>query len=214
MQEYYSKLCNNFVRYSSILIIQILIIMAISRTNIALKGFKGKLGDWVVRRWGESTVLSWKPNTRHRKWSKLQKLNRKRFGEAMAYARRVLSNPEMMAYYRKKKRKMQTVWNVAVADFMLNPTIDRMDVSNYGGKKGDTIVVVANDKYAVSSVVVSILDAQGLEIESGAAVCDWTPGWTYTTVKNNRKWRGCKVVVEVTDRPGNVVSDFSMVEQT
>ena len=188
--------------------------MAISRTNIILHGFKGKLGGWVVRRWGGSTVLSSKPNTKHRKWSKLQKLNRLRFSEAMAYARRVLSNPEMMAYYRKKKRKMQTVWNVAVADFMLNPTIDMIDVSEYKGEKGDTIVVVANDKYAVGSVVVHILNAQGLEIESGAAVCDYTPGWTYTTVNKNRKWRSSKVVVEVTDVSGNVVSDFTMVEQT
>ena len=188
--------------------------MAISRTNIILHGFKGKLGDWVVRRWGGSTVLSRKPNTRHRKWSKLQKLNRLRFREAMAYARRVLSNPEMMTYYRKKKRKMQTVWNIAVADFMLNPTIDRIDVRAYEGKKGDTIVVVANDKYAVGSVVVSILDAQGFEIESGAAIQDYTPGWTYTAVKKNRKWKESKVVVMVSDIPGNVVSDFCMVEQT
>jgi len=125
-----------------------------------------------------------------------------------------LSNPEMMVYYRKKKRKMQTVWNVAVADFMLNPTIDRIDVREYEGKKGDTIVVVANDKYAVGSVVVSILNAQGIVIESGAAVCDYTPGWTYTTVKKNREWRSSKVVVMVSDVPGNVVSDFRMVEQT
>ena len=187
--------------------------MAISRTNIILQGFKGKLGDLVVRRWGGSTVLSKKPNTRHRKWSKLQKSNRKRFGDAMAYARRVLLDPEMWSYYRKKRRKKQTVWNVAVADYMLNPTIDRIDISEYGGKKGDSIVVVANDKYAVASVVVTIMDAQGFEIESGAAIQDWTPGWTYTCVKKNRNWRSCKVVVEAADVPGNIVSAFCMVEQ-
>jgi hypothetical protein len=188
--------------------------MAISRTNIILHGFKGKLGDWVVRRWGGSTVLSRKPNTRHRKWSKLQKLNRMRFGEAMAYARRVLKSPEMMAYYRKKKKKMQTTWNVAVADYMLNPTIDRIDTTEYEGKRGDTIVVVANDKYAVANVVVSILDAQGLEVEKGKAVVDYTPGWTYIVKKKNRDWKSCKVVVEVVDVPGNVVTGFTMVDQT
>jgi len=188
--------------------------MAISRTNIVLKGFHGKVGAWVVRRWGESTVISLRPSTRHRRWSKLQKLNRKRFKEAMAYAARVLLDPLMWTYYAKKRKKKQTVWNVAVADYMLNPTIDRIDVSEYQGKKGDTIVVVANDKYAVASVVVTIMDAQGMEIESGAAIQDWTPGWTYTCLKKNKNWKSCKVVVEATDRPGNVVSDFRMVEQT
>jgi hypothetical protein len=188
--------------------------MAISRTNIVLKGFHGKVGAWVVRRWGDSTVISLRPSTRHRKWSKLQKLNRKRFKEAMAYAARVLLDPVMWTYYAKKRKKKQTVYNVAVADYMLNPTIEKIDVSEYEGKKGDPIVVVAYDKYAVASVVVTILDAQGLEIESGAAVCDYTPGWTYTTVRKNLNWRSCKVVVEVSDRPGNVVSDFCMVEQT
>ena len=188
--------------------------MAISRTNVILHGFKGKLGGWVVRRWGGSTVLSAKPNTKYRKWSKLQKLNRKRFSEAMVYARRVLSNPDMLAYYRKKKRKMQTVWNCAVADYMLKPTIDMIDVREYEGKKGDEIVVVANDKYAVGSVVVSIVNSQGLEVESGAAVHDWTPGWRYTAKKKNRNWKGCRVNVEVVDVPGNVVSGFRMVEQT
>jgi len=118
----------------------------------------------------------------------------------------------MRAYYVKKKRKMQTVWNVAVADYLLNPTIDLIDVREYEGKKGDTIVVVANDKYAVGSVIVSILNAQGVEIERGAAVCDYTPGWTYTAVRKNREWKGSKVVVTVSDVPGNLVADFAMVE--
>jgi len=187
--------------------------MAISRTNIVLKGFHGKVGAWVVRRWGESTVISLRPNTKYRKWSKLQKLNRKRFKDAMVYAARVLVDPKMWTYYKKKCKKKQTVWNVAVADYMLNPTIDKIDVSEYEGKKGDTIVVIANDKYAVARVVVSILDAQGLEIESGAAVCDYTPGWTYTSIKKNPKWKECRVNVEISDVPGNIVSGYSMVEK-
>jgi len=130
----------------------------------------------------------------------------------MAYARRVLLDPEMWNYYKKKCKKKQTIWNVAVADYMLNPTIDMIDLREYEGNKGDAIVVVANDKYAVASVVVSILDAQGLEVEKGNAVVDYTPGWTYTAKKNNRKWKECRVVVEVTDVPGNIVSGFSMVE--
>jgi len=186
--------------------------MAISRTNIVLHGFKGKLADLVVRRWGESTVLSRKPNTRHRKWSKLQKSNRLRFREAMVYARRVLSNPEMRAYYVKKKRKMQTVWNVAVADYMRRPTIDLIDICEYNGLVGEPIYVTTNDKYGVASLVVSILDAQGFEIESGAAVRDFGFNFTYTTIVKNPYLKGSKVVVTATDVPGNVVSAFCMVE--
>jgi hypothetical protein len=187
--------------------------MAISRTNIILHGFKGKLGDWVVRRWGGSTVLSRKPNTKHRRWSKLQKSNRARFREAMVYARRVLSNPEMVAYYRKKKRKMQTVWNVAVADYMRHPTIGLIDICEYNGLVGEPIYVTTNDKYGIASVVVSILDAQGFEIESGAAVRDFGFNFTYTTVGTNPCLKGSKVVVTAYDIPGNEVSAFCMVEQ-
>ena len=186
--------------------------MAISRTNILLHGFKGKLADYVVRRWGESTVLSVKPNTRHRKWSKLQKSNRARFREAMVYARRVLSNPEMRAYYVKKKRKMQTVWNVAVADYLLNPMIDLIDIREYNGLAGEPIYLTTNDKYGVASVVVSILDAQGFEVESGEAVREFGFNFIYTTVAVNPCLKGSKIVVTVADLPGNLVSDFTMVE--
>jgi len=187
--------------------------MAISRTNILLHGFKGKLADYVVRRWGESTVLSKKPNTKHRRWSKLQKSNRQRFREAMAYARRVLSNPEMRAYYARKKRKMQTTWNVAVADYLLNPSIDLIDIREYNGKPGEQIYITTHDKYRVESVVVSILDSQGIEIESGPAVRDFGFNFTYTTFALNPCLKGCKVVVTAFDVPGNEVSDFTMIEQ-
>ena len=188
--------------------------MAQTRTNIMLLGSFGKLGGYVVRRWGNKAVISLPPSTKHRKWSKLQKANRLTFKEAMAYARRVLSDPEVWNYYKKKRRGKQTVWNCAVADFMLKPTIDVIDVSEYEGAKGDEIVVVANDKYAVGSVIVSIVNAQGLEIESGPAIHDWTPGWRYTAKMKNRTWKGCRVNVEVHDVPGNVVSGFRMIEQT
>ena len=188
--------------------------MAQSRTNVLLHGFFGRCGDIVVRRWGDRSVIQRRPTTRHRKWSKLQKANRMVFRDAMTYARRVLKDPVVWDYYSKKRRRKQTVWNCAVADFMLKPTIDMIDVREYEGKKGDAIVVVANDKYAVASVVVSILDAQGLEAEKGKAVVDYTPGWTYMAKKKNRNWKECRVVVEVADVPGNIVSGFSMVEQT
>jgi len=188
--------------------------MAQTRTNILALGSYGKVGDLVYRRWGKKTVISKAPSTKHRKWTKLQKANRSLFRDAMAYARRVLKDPDVFNYYKKKRKGKQTVWNVAVADYLLRPTIDKIDISEYEGKKGNEIIVIANDKYAVASVVVSIMDAQGLEIEHGTAVCDYTPGWTYTAKKNNPKWMGCRVNVEICDMPGNVVSGFKMVEQT
>jgi hypothetical protein len=89
---------------------------------------------------------------------------------------------------------------------MKRPEIAEIDVWNYSGQAGNTIRVKARDNYGVASVIVMIINALGYEVESGMAVS--MPGsevWVYKAKEQNLEWKGGRVVVRVTDSPGNVV---------
>jgi hypothetical protein len=145
--------------------------------------------------------------------SEAQKANSSRFKVATRYGHRVLKDPVAYAFYDKRRRRNQTVWNVAISDYMKRPEIAEIDVWNYKGQAGNTIRVKASDNYGITSVIVMIINALGFEVESGMAV--QMPGsevWVYKATKENLEWKGGKVVVRVTDSPGNVVRDFRILD--
>jgi hypothetical protein len=161
----------------------------------------------VYKNYDGVSVLSRLPNFAGRKWSKAQKANCHRFRDAAAYAQRALEIPEMAAFYESRRKRMQYAWNVAISDFMLNPEICEIKLEKYQGRRGDTIRVTAHDKYQVAAVIVTILNALGLEVESGMAVHMPNGDWVYQAKEENPRWRGGSVVVEVRDVPGNRVVD-------
>ena len=187
----------------------------INRDNLITEGYSGRFGNLIFRRWGKKTVISMVPDYSHRKWSKAQKENRKRFRDAMAYSRKALSDPEMRKYYRKHAMGMQTVWNVAVADYMKKPEIRKVDLSGYRGRKGDTIRINAHDNYRIAAVIVTILNAQGFEVESGLAVAAPGKGCRiYKVMSRIPDWENGRIVVRVTDSPGNTVKSVQAVKET
>jgi hypothetical protein len=181
--------------------------MAVSAQNIITEGLRGKIGNLIFRKWGEKTVVSSVPNYRNIKWSVAQVQNRDRFREAMAYARKVLVDPGMRKYYQKKAKGMQTLWNVAVADYMKRPKIEATDIRGYKGKKGDLIRIKASDNYQVAGVSVSIADIRGAIIETGMAAKEQTANrWIYKSTRENPDWKGSIVRIRVSDLPGNHVT--------
>jgi hypothetical protein len=92
----------------------------IVRGNIITKGFRGRLGNLIYRQIGDNTFVNPAPDYSKYKWSKAQKENRKRFREAMAFARTVLQDPVKVKYYRRKAKGLQTAWNVAVSEYLKN----------------------------------------------------------------------------------------------
>jgi hypothetical protein len=187
-------------------------VMAIANDNVLTRNQRGRLGNIIFRRWGENTVASVVPDYSKIKWSAAQRNNRNRFRDAMVYARRALSDPKVYQYYKKKKRGMQTVWNVAVADYMKRPQITEIDVSRYQGLRGNIIRVKAKDNYFVAGVVVRIFNAHGVEVESGMAVSMSGRGdWIYKALEENRGWKGGQVVVRVSDSPGNVTRSVKLL---
>ena len=84
-----------------------------------LRSLSGKMGDVVFRtnRKTGTTTMSKVPDMTQVKWTKAQKAQRRRFKEAVAYAKTAMSQPEVWAVYQalaKKKRKR--AWDLAVSD--------------------------------------------------------------------------------------------------
>ena len=84
-----------------------------------LRELRGKMGDWTYRRmYGKQTLMK-TPDMSKVKWSKAQKANRERFGEAIAYARQAMADPEVRAHYeRLGKKANRQPFRVAVSDFL------------------------------------------------------------------------------------------------
>ena len=189
--------------------------MAHTKYNSITHGYRGLFGN-VVFRWvyGQSVMQS-RPDFSNVRWSKAQKVNRKRFGEAMAYAQKAIEDPEKKLFYEKKAKRRCSACNMAVSDYMLKSKIESINLDEYHGKKGDTIRVDAYDKYGIAAVLVFILNALGQEIESGMAVEDLSDGlWIYQAREDFPPGRHGRIVVRVIDHAGNSVAEVVPVMRT
>ena len=84
-----------------------------------IESLSGKMGDVVFRhnRKTGTTTMSKVPDMTKVKWSKAQKAQRRRFKQAVAYAKTAKTQPEVWAAYQAlatKKRKR--AWDLAVSD--------------------------------------------------------------------------------------------------
>jgi len=183
--------------------------MAIADRNVLTRYYRGKVGDLIYRIVGGKTVVSRLPDYSERKWTKAQKANRRRFRKAMDYARDVLKDPVMVLFYKKKiRRKNQSVWNMAVSDYMKKPELAFIDGGRYNGAKGDLITMAAKDNHRMTEVIVGIVDAQGYRVECGKA--EYVPGqfrWVYRAVENNACIEGGRIAVRAIDFNGRIVQE-------
>ena len=179
--------------------------MATSDSNMLTFGYSGKIGNMILRHFGGRSVLSKAPDFENVKWSKAQKANRKRFSQAMQWARKAMNDPELREFYKKKAKRNQTAWNAAVSDFMIRPEISEIDTNEYRGQAGDTIRIRAFDKFRVTAVIVTILTSQGYEVESGMAVQMWDGQWMYEAKEVNPGWKEGRIAVVAYDNPGHFV---------
>ena len=112
--------------------------MAISKDNVLTKTYYGRFGDAVLRRGkGGKSILSKRPDCSKVVKTEAQKANMKRFAAATIYARKVLNDPKKVEYYRKKKKNYQSVWNVAISDFMSRPKVVAIDLNAIQGTQGE-----------------------------------------------------------------------------
>lgn len=180
--------------------------MAESKNNVITHGLSGLIGDMIVfrSRFGK-TIVSTKPKERTGEPSEVQKAHKAKFQQAILYAKAAINDPETMQGYKDASGNGVTPYNVAVADFFQAPDVQEVNLSNYSGKVGDTISIKVTDNFMVKEVSVTILNADGSEVEHGNAVANaGTLEWIYTAKAANASLDGDKIVIRASDLPGNI----------
>ena len=86
--------------------------------NPGLRRLSGKMGDWTYRwRNGQQTIMK-TPDMSNVEWSEAQNANRRRFAQAIRYAKRAMTDPKVRAHYEKLGKKAgRQPFRVAVSDF-------------------------------------------------------------------------------------------------
>lgn len=178
--------------------------MAKIHSNLVIHGLSGMLGKQVVvrRMKNGQYVLSAAPNHRPKELTDAQKVHREKFHQAILFAKGAQSTPE---YQDAAKARDITAYNVAIADFLHPPEIQKIDVSSYQGKIDEKITITAVDDVKVKTVGVMIVNDDGTLVEKGTAVvADQNSNqWLYTT-KCAAASASVKIVVDVADLAGQV----------
>ena len=178
--------------------------MAKQTRNVVTHGLSGKIGDLLVfRQVAGKTVVGKIPQT-SKEPSEQQLEQRRKFQQAVLYAKSAAADPAMDAAYKKAAKRGQTGYNVAVADFFHAPDILNIDVTGYTGAPGDVIRIQVSDDFRVKEVKVTISNADGTLVEEGNATTDAIGYvWTYTATSANDTLEGDRIEISVSDIPGN-----------
>lgn len=182
--------------------------------NALVTGFRGKLGNAVLRRRGSQTYITQKPN-RSAPLSEKQKAHTERFRRAAAYAKSRLEDPTLRAEYAAlaKDKEATSAFNMAVRDYLKMPEIESVKTTGYSGNVNDSIIIKVKDDSKVIGVSVAILAANATVIEQGEAVYDALAlEWKFTATQANATVAGSTVKVTAIDRPGNEITQAIVLE--
>ncbi|MBP1617749.1 MAG: hypothetical protein H6Q14_1576 [Bacteroidetes bacterium] len=179
--------------------------MAESKNNVITHGLSGKVGDLIVfRNVNGKTIVANKPKERTGELSDEQKTHKKKFQQAIIYAKSAIADPDTAEAYKKAAPKGKSAYNLAVADFFHAPDISEVNLEKYTGKIGDTIAVTVTDDFSVQEVSVTIQNGDGTLVEQGLA--QKAPGsvqWIYTASAENSSLDGDKIIIKASDLPGH-----------
>jgi hypothetical protein len=175
--------------------------------NPIFEQMSGKLGDLVFKRYGEEVVIARAPDMDGRTFTPGQLAAQERFRKAAQYGKLAFAEAATrLAYAAAAQEAHQPVFALMVADYLRVPVVDELNVDGYTGQAGETIVIQAHDDFEVVGVTVSIKDAGGQIVESGAATQNPPNGgrWVYTTSQAVANITGIVVTATASDRPGNL----------
>ncbi|MCF8374078.1 MAG: hypothetical protein K9H64_20820 [Bacteroidales bacterium] len=187
--------------------------MAEVKKNIITKGLSGMLGQTLVfRNMGDRTIVASRPSS-NKIPSEAQLEQRKRFQEAVLYAKSQMADETSKAEYAAvaQKTSLGSAYTIAVADFFNAPDISNVDLAGYAGAIGDKIKISVTDVLKVTKVEIDIFNPDGSLVESGEA--DFLQGaqWEYTSTVANIDLSGDKIVVRAYDKPGNMTENESVI---
>jgi hypothetical protein len=179
--------------------------MAEVKNNIVTQGVSGMLGDMLVfRQVNGRTIIATKPKQSDKK-SEKQLEHQKKFQSAVFYGKTATANPVLKAEYETGvNEKFNSAYQVAVADFLNAPDIEDVNLKEYRGNVGDTIIIRVTDDFKVVEVKVAIHNPDGSLVEEGNAV-QLLGGvdWSYKATVKNDSLEGDKITIMAYDMPGN-----------
>jgi len=176
------------------------------KDNLVTTGLSGKLGKQVVfRLWSGATILAKAPVVNQSRMKSEGRIKAMlRFKEAVGYAKKAMSDPELKQIYNSRRKARQNAYAKAIQDFYEAPDIGKIDLSNWTGEAGSFIRVCVTDSVRVSRVQVRIEDEGGNPVEAGVAGQeDNTDWWKFVAADATVLPAGGKVIVTAYDLPGN-----------
>jgi hypothetical protein len=168
----------------------------------------GKIGGLVfVHRSDGRTVVRRAPPI-PTTFSAPQLKDQRRFAQAVAYFKRVKTNPELYANYQQLAREThRRACDLAIADFLNAPEITQIDLSGFRGEPGDRVLIHTSDQTGVQSVQVAITNVNGTLLEQGVAALEAAPGlWRYTIQSPVEPDQIVLIQVTAADLAGNSTS--------
>jgi len=174
--------------------------------NQLTKFYSGKFGqDFVLRHYyNGKSVLAKLPKPYDTTPTKEQGVVRSKFRDAVSYARFCKNDAAMLALYGPTVKVGRSVYRQAMNDYLNPPEVERIEIGDYKGHKGDTIKIVATDDFRVKNVDLQLLSGDGVLIEEGPC----TPGhskdvWKYSVTKDGPSVAGFVITAKAFDYPGN-----------
>ncbi|WP_440135316.1 hypothetical protein [Chitinophaga sancti] len=170
--------------------------MAIIKDNVLFQLISGSLGNQITiyQRNGQ-TIVAKKRGRSKKKPTRKQLDARMMMAEAAAYAKAILKDPEIKAYYQSLAGPGQNAYNMAIKDAYKAPEVQNIAVVD------TTVVVTAKDEFRVAEVEVRVVDSAGVILERGKAVLGRNGvDWYY---KVGSLPAGGVICVLVVDLPGN-----------
>ena len=181
--------------------------MAKMKDNNATHGIRGKVNQLVYSQRNGETVVS-KPPIRTAPYSEAQQNIVSTFKQAVLYARSILQDAAIRLAYKKKTKRGQSAFNLAIADYFKAPVIVSVDLGQLANQIGSKIRAMVTDNFRVETVKVRIQKSNGALIEEGDAVLQADGlNWQYMTTTADANSAGNKVSIIATDLPGNSIAE-------
>ncbi|WP_440133388.1 hypothetical protein [Chitinophaga sancti] len=170
--------------------------MAIVKDSILLQAVRGSLGNEITiyERNGQIIIAKKRGPSKNKPTPK-QLEARYKMRIAAAYAKVIIQDPELKAYYKSLAGPGQNAYNMAVKDAYRAPEIQNIKLENMD------VVVTTKDEFRVAEVQIQVKDNEGRIVERGRAVLgrngfDWYYKVAVFPV-------GGKVIAVAVDLPGN-----------
>jgi hypothetical protein len=179
--------------------------MSSTTENYLTKNYRGKFGNQMVyRNRGDVSIMAKPPKKSAKEPTAAQMEIRRKFKQAVRWAKEALLDPANLAIYSAKATGMMTPYVVAMSDYLKPPVVHMIDSSGYKGVAGDQVLVLATDFTRVTGVSVKITDADDNVIEEGPCVeASNLDHWVYTATTVVDSLNELVITATATDIPGH-----------